>query len=262
MTKCLSIKNILVLIFVFSFLLSSTALFAQKEKNFNDFQTFQFAAPRVAKAYSQFNDQLKREFTNRGLNYAASDIMIRVFKAHSELEVWAKNRDVDTFMLFKKYNVCAQSGGLGPKRIEGDRQVPEGFYFISDFNPRSDFYLSLLVSYPNYSDLILGNKQTPGSAIYIHGGCLTVGCMPMTDVVIQEIYTLCLNSRLNGQTNIPVQIFPVRFNKESIGFLSQEYGGDLERQKFWMNLKSGYDYFERNRKILPVMYDQQGKYVF
>ena len=257
-----SIKNSFSLIFVFSLLLCSTVLFAQAELNTNNFQSYQLTSPRVAKAYAQYNEQLSREFAARGLNYASSDILIRVFKAHSEFEVWAKNKGVDTFTLFKRYNVCAQSGGLGPKRVEGDRQVPEGFYFISDFNPKSDFYLSLLVSYPNYSDLILGNKTIPGGAIYIHGGCLTVGCMPMTDVGIQEIYTLCLNSRLNGQTNIPVQIFPVRFNKESIGFLAQQYGDDLARQKFWMNLKSGYDYFERNRKILPVMYDPQGKYVF
>lgn len=256
------VKNSFSLAFVFSLLFGTTVLFAQTELNKNDFQTYQFSSPRVAKAYAQYNDQLKREFTAKGLNYESSDILIRVFKAHSEFEVWAKNKDVDTFTLFKRYNVCAQSGGLGPKRVEGDRQVPEGYYFISDFNPSSDFYLSLLVSYPNYSDLILGNKTGPGGAIYIHGGCLTVGCMPMTDSGIQEIYTLCLNSRLHGQTNIPVQIFPVRFNRESIGFLTQQYGGDLSKQKFWMNLKSGYDYFERNKKILPVMYDPQGKYVF
>lgn len=250
--------------FLITLLFCSTLLFAQTTtpSNTSDFQTYQLSSPRVAKAYAQYNDQLKREFAAKGLNYESSDILIRVFKAHSELEIWVKDKDVDTFTLFKQYNVCAQSGGLGPKRVEGDRQVPEGFYFISNFNPSSDFYLSLLVSYPNYSDMVLGNKTLPGGSIYIHGGCLTVGCMPMTDAGIQEIYTLCLNSRLHGQTNIPVQIFPVRFNKESIGFLTQQYGNDLSTQKFWMNLKSGYDYFERYKKILPVMYDPQGKYVF
>lgn len=251
--------------FLFSLILlvaQFSVSFGQTDPNVNTFQSYQFSSPRVAKAFSQYNDLLKKEFEAKGFNYSSSEILIRVFKAHNEFEVWAKNKDTDTFSLFKKYSVCALSGVLGPKRWEGDRQVPEGYYFISDFNPRSDFYLSMLVSYPNYSDLILGNKTVPGGDIYVHGGCSTVGCLPMTDVGIQEIYTLCLNSRLNGQTNIPIQIYPVRFNKVGVNFLAKEYGSDLERQKFWMNIKAGYDYFEKNKKILPIMYDQQGKYVF
>lgn len=256
------VKKIVPFIFAFFLCINYTITHAQPEISNNTFQSYQLSSPRVSKAYAQYNEKLKKEFAAKGLNYTSSDIVIRVFKAHSEFEVWAKNKDVDTFSLFKRYNVCARSGNLGPKRWEGDRQVPEGYYFISDFNPKSDFYLSLLVSYPNYSDLILGNKTIPGGDIYIHGGCLTVGCMPMTNEGIEEIYTLCLNARLNGQTNIPVQIFPVRFNKASIDFLAKEYGNDLGRQKFWMNLKAGYDYFERYKKILPVMYDPQGKYIF
>lgn len=243
-------------------LLYATGIFAQTDLNVNAFQTYQFSSPRVAKAYAKYNDILKGEFQSKGLSYPPSEMFIRVFKAHNEFEVWVKNQDADTFTMFKKYNVCALSGVLGPKRWEGDRQVPEGFYFISDFNPKSDFLLSMLVSYPNYSDLILGNKLTPGGDIYVHGGCYTIGCMPMTNEGIEEIYTLCLNARLNGQTNIPIHIFPVRFNKAGINFLAKEYGNDIERQKFWLNLKAGYDYFEQQKKILPVMYDQQGKYVF
>jgi len=235
---------------------------AAAQLDIQTFKTFQLSQPRVAKAFAQYNELLRKEFESKGFSYPADQIYIRTFKAHNEMEVWVKDKGRDTFALFKNYKICALSGVLGPKRWEGDRQVPEGFYFISDFNPSSDFYLSMLLNYPNYSDQILGNKQMPGGDIYIHGGCVTVGCMPMTDLGIQEIYTLCLSARLNGQTNIPVHIFPVRFNRVGLNFLGREYQDDTAKQRFWINLKAGYDYFEKTHTILPVMYNQEGKYVF
>jgi murein L,D-transpeptidase YafK len=250
--------SVLALLLVFNF----PSVFAQGDFSSNNFQAYQLSAPRVAKAYSDYNARLKAEFHEKHLSYPPEQIVIRAFKAHNELEIWVRNQNTDTFVLFKEYNICALSGVLGPKRWEGDRQVPEGYYFIADFNPKSDFYLSLMLSYPNYSDLLLGNKSNPGGNIYIHGGCVTIGCMPMTNEGIEEIYTLCLAARLNGQINIPVQVFPVRFNKTGLDFLGREYGDDINRQRFWINLKAGYDYFEKTHKILPVMYNQQGKYVF
>lgn len=226
------------------------------------FKAFQLSMPRVAQAFSQYDDALKNEFQKKGLAYPPQDIYIRSFKAQNEMEVWVKNPGVDTYKLFKTYKVCALSGSLGPKRWEGDRQVPEGLYFINHFNPKSDFHLSMLVSYPNYSDLVLGNKETPGGDIYIHGACYTVGCLPMTDPVIKELYILCLNARFNGQNNIPIHIFPTRFSKSSVGFLAKEYGNDDAKHRFWLNLKGGYDYFEKHKKLLPVMYTKEGKYVF
>ncbi|WP_124636700.1 murein L,D-transpeptidase family protein [Taibaiella sp. KBW10] len=228
----------------------------------NTVRSYQMSMPRVSAAFSKYDNILRSEFKNKGLNYPANNIYIRSFKAQNELEVWVKNNNADTFSLFKKYKVCALSGVLGPKRAEGDRQVPEGLYFLADFNPKSDFYLSMLVNYPNYSDKILSHQEKPGGDIYMHGGCLTVGCIPMTDEGIQEIYTLCLSTRLNGQTNIPYHIFPTRFDKAGLNFLGREYRHEVDKQKFWVNLKSAYDYFERNKNILPVMYDEQGRYVF
>jgi murein L,D-transpeptidase YafK len=235
---------------------------AQQNISIQDFKSYQFAAPRVAKAYQDYAGKLQALFQKENFSWPPKDILIRSFKAHNEMEIWVKDNNVDTYRLLKTYPICALSGILGPKRWQGDRQVPEGYYFISDFNPRSDFYLSLMLNYPNYSDLILGNKEQPGGDIYIHGGCVTVGCMPMTNEGIEEIYTLCMAAKLNGQTNIPVHIFPVRFNKNAIDFLSREYGNDPVKQRFWLNLKAGYDYFEKNHKIFPVMYNSEGKYVY
>jgi len=176
------------------------------------------------------------------------------------MELWARNDDTTQYRLIKTYHICALSGILGPKRWEGDRQVPEGFYFIDEFNPKSDYYLSLLINYPNYSDSMLGGNTKLGGNIYIHGGCVTIGCMPMTNEIIQELYVVCLNARLNGENNIPVHIYPTRFTKPGMNFLNREYGRDTEKQKFWVALKESYDYFEKYHKILPVMYTEDGKY--
>lgn len=226
------------------------------------FKNFQFSFTRVSQAWMKYNDTLSKIFHKKDLAYPPHEIYLRSFKSNNELELWARNDDTSQFTKVKTYRVCALSGILGPKRFEGDRQVPEGLYFIDDFNPKSDFYLSLLLNYPNYSDMVLGDKRKPGGDIYIHGGCVTVGCLPLTDVFIQELYVLCLSAKINGQNYIPVHIYPTRFDRQGLNFLGRNYKNDIEKQKFWINLKSGYDYFEKNRKLLPVMYSTDGKYVF
>lgn len=235
---------------------------ASAQEDLTTFRNFQFSFNRVTQAWGKNNDSLRKAFESKKLKYPPRDIYLREFKSQNELEVWARNDDTSRYTLVKTFRVCALSGSLGPKRWEGDRQVPEGLYFIDDFNPKSDFYLSLLLNYPNYSDLILGNKTKPGGDIYIHGGCVTVGCIPLTDNFIQELYVLCLSARLAGQINIPVHIFPTRFDRRGLNFLGREYASDSTKQRFWVNLKAGYDYFEKNRKLLPVMYTPDGKYVF
>ena len=247
----------LVLCAVVSFM--AAVSFAQDDVQ--TFRNFQFSFNRVSQAWMKTNDTLAKAFKDKGMAYPPSDNYIRSFKAQNEMELWARDSDTAKYKLVKNYRICALSGILGPKRVEGDRQVPEGFYFIEDFNPKSDFYLSMLLNYPNYSDMVLGDKAKPGGDIYIHGGCVTVGCMPMTDGIIQELYTLCLNAKLAGQTYIPVHIFPTRFDKVGLNFLGKAYAGDQDKQRFWINLKAGYDYFEKYHKILPVMYSPDGKYV-
>jgi murein L,D-transpeptidase YafK len=236
--------------------------FSSKAQDDQTFRNFQFSCTRVSQAWTKYNDSLRKMFETKGMSYPPKDIYIRSFKAQNEMEVWGRNDPASEYQLIKLYRICALSGILGPKRYEGDRQVPEGFYFIEDFNPRSDYYLSMLINYPNYSDQVMANnmKNKPGGDIYIHGGCVTVGCMPMTDDVIQELYVLCLNAKMNGETYIPVHIFPTRFNETGLNYLGREYALEQEKQQFWVNLKAGYDYFEKNKKVFPVMYTPDGKY--
>lgn len=215
---------------------------------------------RVSDAWKKYSDTLSKEFRKKNVAYPPKDIFLRAFKSQNEMELWARSTENGEYKFIKTYRICALSGSLGPKRAQGDRQVPEGFYFIEDFNPKSDYYLSLLLNYPNFSDQALG-KDKLGGDIYIHGGCVTIGCMPMTNEGIQEIYTLCLSAKLNGQEYIPVHIYPTRLNKNGLAYLSREFANDPAKQEFWSEMKSEYEYFEKTHKLLPVMYSPDGKYI-
>ena len=59
-----------------------------------------------------------------------SPIMIRIFKEEGVLEVWKAKAD-NRFDMISSYQICAWSGKLGPKKKEGDRQAPEGFYNLT-----------------------------------------------------------------------------------------------------------------------------------
>jgi len=223
------------------------------------FRSSQLSYGRVSQSWKKYNDTLSREFRKKGITYPPKDIFLRAFKNQNELELWARNNGNSEYKLIKTYRICSISGVLGPKRSQGDRQVPEGYYFIEEFNPASEYYLSLRLNYPNYSDQVMGSGKLGGD-IYIHGGCVTVGCLPMTNEGIQEIYTLCLNAKLNGEENIPVHIYPTRLSKSGMSYLAHEFPKDEARQQFWSELKTGYDYFEKTHRLLPVMYTPEGKY--
>lgn len=232
----------------------------QEDDDYQEFKNFQLSQGRVADAWKKYNDILATEFSKKNIAYPPKDIYLRAFKSQNEMELWARNSEASEYKLVKTYRICSISGLLGPKRAEGDRQVPEGFYFIEEFNPKSDYCLSLLINYPNYSDQVQG-KQKLGGDIYIHGGCVTIGCMPMTDDGIKEIYTVCLSARLNGEEYIPVHVFPTRLTKNGMSYLNREFAKDPVRQQFWADLKVSYDYFEKYHKLLPVMYSPDGRYV-
>jgi murein L,D-transpeptidase YafK len=254
-------------LWVLIFIVASYRLSGQNtDKNFLNTQ---MKWPRVAAAFKKYDDTLSKQFGQKGIEYPCSDLLIRVFKSQNELELWARNKDATEYTLVRQLRVCALSGNLGPKLRKGDLQVPEGYYFIDSFNPNSNYHLSLSLSYPNYADqhsskLQHAEKQKGdlGGDIFIHGGCVTVGCVPLGDEGIKQLYIACLRARVAGQRNIPVQIYPTRFTDASLRYLRKTYGGDDALLRFWNTLKEGYDYFEMHHRPLPVMYTPDGQYVY
>ncbi|WP_153800399.1 L,D-transpeptidase family protein [Foetidibacter luteolus] len=228
----------------------------------SSFIDFQRTYPRVAQAVRIKEDTLKKQFAAAGLQWPAKQMYVRSFKYDSQLEVWVRNNINEPFKLFKTYKVCAMAGALGPKRMEGDYQVPEGFYYINQFNPKSSYHLSLGLNYPNVSDKILSDSEKPGGGIYIHGSCVTVGCIPIQDPQIEELYVLAANAKNNGQDYIPVHIFPVRFsNPKSMEFFDKATKDDQDIQKFTVRLKEVYDYFEKEKKLPLISISKTGDYI-
>ncbi|HVZ56231.1 MAG TPA: L,D-transpeptidase family protein [Chitinophagaceae bacterium] len=229
---------------------------------YSSFIDYQKTFQRPSEALLRKEDTLRKQFAAKKLQWPAHYIYIRSFKYDSQLEVWVKNQINEPFQLFKTYKVCALAGSLGPKRMEGDFQVPEGFYYINEFNPRSDYYLSLGINYPNASDRILGDAYKPGAGIYIHGSCVTVGCIPLTDNQIDEVYILAAHAKDLGQDYIPVHIFPIRFNvKKSQDYLGSLTRDDAELRKFAGQLQDAFDYFEKYHQLPVVMTTDRGDYV-
>lgn len=249
------------IVLIFGFMISVPAQKTGTSYVFPTFIDYQRALPRPGDALKRKEDTLQKQFASKGLVWPAKYIYLRSFKYDSQLEVWVKNERKDSFQLFKTYNICALAGTLGPKRLEGDYQVPEGFYYINEFNPKSSFHLSLGINYPNASDKILSDSIQPGGDIYIHGSCVTVGCIPVTDSQIEDIYILAAHAKNQGQDFIPVHIFPVRFNvKRSVDYLNNLMKDDASLKRFALKMEEAFDYFDRFRQLPVIITDDTGEY--
>jgi len=183
-----------------------------------------------------------------------SPIFIRIFKQEYELEVWMK-KDKEYVLIFT-YQICSLGNNEpGPKEYRGDGHTPEGFYFITPdrLNPYSNYYLSFDLGYPNSYDRA---HQRTGSALMVHGGCASRGCVAMTDKNIEEIYTLADAMFRKGNLCIGIHIFPFRMTPENM-----EKHKTSQWINFWKNLKEGYDFFEKNG-YPPDTLVENGRYVF
>ena len=169
-------KNLILLIVIF--FLSKTSFTQPPKMSGPSFIDYQKSFTRAADVFKRKVDTLQKQFKEKGLTWPAKYLYLRSFKYDSQLEVWVKNEINEPYKLFKSYRVCALAGSMGPKRMEGDYQVPEGFYYINEFNPKSSYHLSMGINYPNESDRKLSDSIQPGGEIFIHGSCVTVGCIP------------------------------------------------------------------------------------
>ncbi len=167
----------------------------------------------VADAVQQFapaaEQRLAPYFNEAGIAYPPTKITLIGLKEEKRLELWAENDG--RWIRVKTYEVQRASGKAGPKLVEGDEQVPEGFYKIEGLNPNSSYHLSLKVNYPNEFDLAqakIDNRSRLGGDIFIHGKAVSIGCLAMGDEAIEELFVLA--DRV-GKNNISVIIAPYDF---------------------------------------------------
>jgi len=119
--------------------------------------------------------------------------------------------------LLGEYKVALGLNPVGTKERERDFRTPEGHYYLTRRNTRSEFFLSIQVSYPDKNDELRAKKNhwAPGGSIMIHGSPNTPhhpaayyassdwtdGCIALSNSDMVEVW-------LRTQDNIPIDIYP------------------------------------------------------
>lgn len=216
---------------------------------------------RVAAARKARAPVVASLFKAAGVAWPPEQMYVRAFKHERELEVWAGPK-AGPLVKVKTYPFCAASGELGPKRQRGDLQVPEGFYTIDLFNPWSDYHLSMRVSYPNAADKRHKTAADPGDNIFVHGNCVSIGCIAIEDEPIEELYLMVLDTRAKTKRNVPIHIFPRRLDAEGMKKLEEGRAATDPLVTFWRSLQPAYTLFEENRQVpLTSIESKTGTYV-
>lgn len=185
-------------------------------------------ADRVSEYGIAVRSRLLPMFKRVGATYPPARVTLIGLKQERRLEVWVNKRfarevhpaagavegaAAGSMVLLATYPILGASGGPGPKLLEGDRQVPEGFYSIESLNPNSAYHLSLRIGYPNAEDRARAaddGRENPGGDIMIHGGASSIGCLAMGDEAAEDLFVLAAEA---GIENIRVILSPMDFRR-------------------------------------------------
>lgn len=136
---------------------------------------------------------------------------IKIYKSRKILEVWEAGK------LKKTCSIAIGKSEKGHKEKEGDQKTPEGEYKVCAKNPKSKYYLSLGLNYPNRTDAKAGLEKggiskeqytaiceadakgevppwgTPlGGEIFIHGELekqsWSIGCIRLKNADIKALF--------------------------------------------------------------------------
>ena len=210
---------------------------------------------RTQRAHEARLPIVKSLFEAAGVPFPPAQIAMVGYKSEKQLEVWASAEKGGRAEKIATYGVCAASGTLGPKRYEGDRQVPEGYYVLSYGWAESNYHLEMKVSYPNMVDKVLGPKnQSLGGEIMIHGACASIGCLAMSDERAEELWVMM---KAMGDAQVKVFLYPGRDMASLLA--DPEYA---RHHSFWQNLEEGRQLFLRERRIIGIKADWRGVYMY
>ncbi len=216
---------------------------------------------RVSTARVRSGPRLARALEVAGVPHPRA-LLLRVFKDERVLELWAAAVPGGPFVHVGDHAVCASSGGPGPKARTGDGQVPEGLYRVTTLNPWSRFHLSLRVDYPNAADRAR-NPGVPVSAlggeIFIHGNCVTIGCVPIGDEAIEEVYLVALEVRGRGG-EVSALILPARPGSTRWTELVKEAAAS--NGGLWRSLSGLSEHLDASHRLPQVRAASDGTYVF
>ena len=215
---------------------------------------------RVREAYAAKEKIVNSTLARFSISRDNLRIYLRAFKTEKKVELWAKSSCDSVFTMVKEFTICDLSGDVGAKRRSRDLQVPEGFYHISDLNPFSKYYLSMKINYPNASDSIRGFRKHLGNNIFIHGSCISSGCLAMTDDRIRELYVYCVEAYNAGQEEIGLTIFPAKLTDATYTRFLSRYSKYKDDISLWGDLKKYYNLFNQTRVPPTVKFLPDGKH--
>ncbi len=210
------------------------------------------SSQRAALAVTEATPRVETWLSEKDLSLGAP-VFLRILKEEERLEAFVRGGD-GRFVLARSWPICAFSGVLGPKTKQGDRQAPEGFYFVPPgrMNPASRFHLSFDLGYPNAFDRAHGRT---GDFLMVHGDCVSIGCYAMTDPVIEELWVLMEAAFRGGQPYVRVHAFPFAMTAEN----GERHAGS-PHDDFWAQLAAGWEAFERTG-VPPNVEVEAGRYV-
>ncbi len=169
------------------------------------------ASPRSVDAvveHIQWNvaKRLRHQFSRHGITRIPPAMQLIALKEERLMELWVQHEG--RWVFIKRYPILAASGDAGPKLREGDYQVPEGLYHLTQLNPNSAFHLSVRVGYPNAFDRQIASaegRHALGGDIMIHGRAKSKGCLAIGDTGIEEVFYLVAKI---GKQNSRILIAP------------------------------------------------------
>lgn len=201
---------LLIVLFLVLYLLRNQIIglfFSSKEKQ---------SVESIAKKYgSKVEISLKGAFEKTQIDSTDFEMGILAFKKEQILEVYIRKNKTENWKLLKMYPFTTFSGKIGPKLKNGDKQIPEGIYQMEYLNPNSKYHLSIKVNYPNAFDkekAKLDGRTDLGGDIMIHGKNVTIGCIPVGDKNIEEIFILATKTK-NKHFQIIIAPHDFRTNK-------------------------------------------------
>lgn len=189
-----------------------------EEKNCTELPTLTSITPSPKISSEQ---RLKHALADSDFIIYPKELTLIGLKNEKLLEVWGKLNGKQVHII--TYPFTAFSGQLGPKFQEGDRQIPEGIYGISYLNPNSRFHLSMRVTYPNAFDKKMARQEKRtnlGGDIMIHGSNKTIGCVPIGNDNIEELYFL---AQKVGIKNIKVILSPIDFRLTDVRITTHKH---------------------------------------
>lgn len=149
------------------------------------------------------------------------------FKEEKKIKVWASGKFGRKEI--KEFDFTGYSGDLGPKLKQGDGQIPEGVYEIEYLNPNSSYHLSMKINYPNAFDREKGKqdgREKLGYDIFIHGKSATIGCIPIGDDGIEELF-LMVSEVGKDKVQVIISPYDMRSGKRDIDIPAVSWESEL-----------------------------------